>query len=175
MTHARRRAQLFLGLPGVWLWALALASMTGGRKASASVLPTSPAARSAVNPRTGRPIVTPGTHALSDVDLRALIAQQGFADQAKAFTIAKRESGGRADVTVDTRGMSPSELAAYWGKPALEEYSVGLWQINVLANGGLVPGASVDDKATSLKDASVNAHVALVLSNGGTSWGPWGG
>lgn len=158
-----------------WVWALVLASLAGStmRKASASAVPAR--GRSVLNPRTGRPIVTYGTHQLSDVDLQTLIASQGFADQAKAFAIAKRESGGQADVVVDTRGMSPSELASYWGHPALEELSVGLFQINVLANGGLVPGASTDDKVATLKDAATNAHVALVLSNGGASWGPWGG
>jgi hypothetical protein len=162
-----------------WLWALALAVLAGGigvaRRASASVIPPPGPGRSPINPRTGRPIVTRGSHTLSDAELQTLIAAQGFADAAKAFAIAKRESGGSADVVVDTRGMSPTELAAYWGKPALEELSVGLFQVNVLANGALVMGASADDKANTLKDAATNAHVALVLSHGGTSWGPWGG
>lgn len=143
--------------------------------ALASVLPSSPKARSAINPRTGRPIVTRGTNTLTDTALQALIASQGFADKAKAFAIAKRESACCADVVVDTRGMTAPELTAYWGKPALPELSVGLFQINVLANGALVPGGTLDEKANALKDAATNAHVALVLSNGGASWGPWGG
>jgi hypothetical protein len=159
-----------------WLWAIALACLAGGsRMALASVLPLTPTGPSPLNPRTGRPIVTRGSNTLTDSALQALIASIGFANQAKAFAIAKRESACCADVVVDTRGMSPSELAAYWHKPALEEVSVGLFQINVLANGALVPGGTVDEKVTALKDPATNAHVALVLSNGGSSWGPWGG
>jgi len=117
------------------------------------------------NPRTGKPIVTRGTVHLSDDELRALIAKHGFADAATAFKLAKRESGGWADVKVDTRGMTSQELHAYWGKPPLEEYSVGLWQINVLSNGQF--------DGQTLTDPDVNAEAAYKLSRGGTSWGPW--
>lgn len=127
-----------------------------------------------MNPATGQPIVRRGTHKLSDDELRALIARHGFADAATAFALAKRESGGQADVIVDTRGMSSTQLLAYWGKPAAPELSSGLWQINVLANGAIVPGSDVDTKALFLEDPDTNAQVAFTLSHGGTTWGPWG-
>lgn len=122
---------------------------------------------SRVNPRTGKPIVQRGTKHLSDDELRALIAKVGFADAAKAFAIAKLESGGWADVVVDTRGMSPDELHEYWGKSAMPELSVGLFQINVLANGQY--------DLETLKDPESNAQAAYAMSRGGTFWGPWGG
>jgi hypothetical protein len=100
----------------------------------------------------------------------------GFADVETAVAIAMRESGGSADVVVDTRGMSSDELAAYWGRPALEELSVGLWQINVLAHRALVPGGDTLDSAVEeLKAPEVNARTALALSSGGTQWRAWGG
>ncbi|MDE3097017.1 MAG: hypothetical protein KGK07_13595 [Chloroflexota bacterium] len=159
-----------------WVWAIGIAALAGvamsSRRASATPAP-SPGA-SPINPSTGRPIVTRGGHTLTDAELRDLIARHGFADAAKAFAIAKRESGGQADVIVDTRGMSAAQLLAYWGKPAAPELSAGLWQINVLANGALVPGADVDTKASALTDPDTNAATALALSHGGSSWGPWG-
>lgn len=121
----------------------------------------------ALNPRTGLPIVTPGTRKLSAAELTELVTRHGFKDVAKAVALATRESGGWVDVVVDTRGMTAPELLAYWGKPAMPEYSVGLWQVNVLANTQFDPEA--------LKDPDVSAAAALALSRGGTSWGPWGG
>lgn len=153
-----------------WLLLLGLIAITLIRRSSSSAASspaTSPATRSTTNPRTGRPIVTPGTRKLSAEELRALIALHGFKDAEKAFAIAMRESGGFADVVVDTRGMHPDELRAYWGKPAAEELSIGLWQINTLAS----PSFDVE----ALKTPDGNALAALQLSKGGTSWGPWGG
>lgn len=159
-----------------WVWAIGIAALAGvamgTKRASATPAPASGA--SPINPATGKPIVTKGPHKLSDEELRALIARHGFADQAKAFALAKRESGGQADVVVDTRGMSSGQLLLYWGKPAAPELSAGLWQINVLANGGIVPGADLDTKALLLQDPDTNAAAAFTLSRGGTSWGPWG-
>lgn len=147
-----------------------------GGVATASVLPSPlPVGKKGINPSTGKPIVSKGAITLSDGDLQALIARHGFSNAAKAFAIAKRESGGNVGVVVNTLGMTPAQLAAYWGKPALAEVSVGLWQINVLANGALVPGTTIADKIAALQDAETNASVALALSSGGASWGPWGG
>ena len=123
--------------------------------------------RMRLNPATGKPIVQQGTKHLSDVELRALLQGHAFADVDKAFAIAKRESGGWVDVVVDTVGMSPADLQSYWGKPAQQERSVGLFQINTLVN--------TRYSAESLKDPDVNASYASALSNGGTTWGPWGG
>lgn len=155
----KRDGLVLLGLAALFLFA----SSQG--KASASVMPRNPP--NPLNPRTGKPIVKAGTRHLSDDELRALIAKHGFADQAKAFAIAKRESGGWVDVVVDTRGMTADELKAYWGKPALPEYSVGLWQINAIAN--------TQFSEQELLDEDGNAEAAWKLSQGGKSWAPWGG
>jgi len=160
-----------------WLW-IALALLFASKRGGATPTPSGGGGRAVrLNPSTGLPIVQPGTHKLSNDELRALIAKHGFADASKAFAIAKRESGGFSDVVVDTRGMSANDLVAYWGKAAAQELSVGLWQINVLANRELVPDETqTDDGAVAaLKDADTNASVAAKLSNGGTTWGPWGG
>jgi hypothetical protein len=159
-----------------WTWAIAIAALAGGAMGTkrASATPAPARGASPMNPATGRAIVTRGVHKLTDDELRALIARHGFANAAMALALAKRESGGQADVIVDTRGMSSSQLLAYWGKPAAPELSSGLWQINVLANGAIVPGGDVDAKALLLQDPDTNAAAAFTLSNGGTTWGPWG-
>ena len=46
------------------------------------------------------------------------------------------------------------------------EYSVGLWQINLLAH----PQYTV----SQMQDPTQNAKAMSVISNGGTSWGAWG-
>jgi hypothetical protein len=128
-----------------------------------------------VNPATGRPIVTPGTHRISDADLRALIARHGFANPDQAFAIVQRESGGYVDVVCDTVGMTPQQLRDYWGYPAGEERSVGLWQINVWANkqfSDMGDGTSGE----GMKDPEANAAAAFTLSGGGKNFGqsgPW--
>jgi hypothetical protein len=155
-----------------WPWLVLVAIALASRSTGATTPP--PQGRMRMNPRTGKPIVQPGIHALSSDELRALLTQTGFADLEKAFAIAKRESGGVADVVVDTRGMTLEELRTYWGKPALEELSVGLFQINVLAHPE-VPGATVDAKVAALKDPHTNASIALAISQGGRLWTAWGG
>jgi hypothetical protein len=135
---------------------------------------TPAAPRGRLNPRTRRPVVTPGHHHLTPAELRALAEKHGLAQVEKAVSIAQRESAGVADVVVDTRGMSPDELRAFWGRDAAQELSVGLWQINLLANHELVPGDTTEAKAEALKDPDVNASVAARLSHGGTNWAPWG-
>lgn len=128
-----------------------------------------------LNPSTGKPILTKGTKRLSEIELAQLIEKHGFENAEKAAMLANRESGRYVDVAVNTVGMSPAELQAYWKVKAVPEVSVGLWQINLLANAALVPGSSLDEKIEALKDPDTNAEVALKLSKGGTSWGPWGG
>jgi hypothetical protein len=154
-----------------------LRSLSGGALAAlvflfASVAHASPTPRMQNNPRTGKPIVTRGPLPLADEELRELLA--GFSDVNKAFRIAKRESNGNADIVVDTRGMTPAELRAYWGKPALEELSVGLFQINVLAHASEIPGDTVDAKVAALKDPHMNVAVALAIV-AKSGWAPWGG
>ena len=163
---------------------LGLAVLAISGSAQGSVRPKGGAVR--VNPRTGKPIVTPGTKKLSSAEIRALAAASGIADVDKALAIAIRESGGYADVVVDTRGMTLAELQAYWPDPTKKygpELSVGLWQINVLANGALLgldaealkdPATDPSEAIAKLADPAANAATlaALVKAHG---WAPWGG
>lgn len=142
--------------------------------AKASTLPSG-TKRGKLNPRTGRPIVTASGRRMSDSELRALALGHGIADVDKAVFIMRRESGGDPSVVLDTRGMTRPELLEYWKRSAQPELSVGLFQINLLANASLVPGDTLDAKVRALQDPATNADVARRLSNGGTSWGPWGG
>lgn len=128
-----------------------------------------------LNPRTGRPIVTRSGNVLSDSQLRALVLSTGVADVEHAVFLAKRESGGDAGVVLDTRGMTRPELIDYWKRSAQPELSVGLWQINLLANASLVPGATLEEKIRALQNPATNADVMRRLSSGGKNWGPWGG
>ena len=128
-----------------------------------------------LNPRTGRPIVTRSGNVLSESAIRALALARGIADVEKAVFLAKRESGGDAGIVLDTRGMTRPELLEYWKRNAQPELSVGLWQVNLLANASLVPGATLDEKVRALQNPEVNADVMRRLSSGGTNWAPWGG
>lgn len=70
-----------------------------------------------------------------------------------ASAIAMAESGGNSNA------INPGGGSDY-------EYSVGLWQINLLAH----PQYTV----MQMQDATQNAKAMSVISNGGTSWGAWG-
>ena len=122
-----------------------------------------------VNPHTGRDVLDRGTVRLSDEEIRAVLTLRGFPDVDKALAIVKRESGGWASAVVDTSGMTAVELRAYWGPGGAiaPEISVGLFQINTLAH--------PQYDAAALKDPHLNADAAFALSQGGTSWQPWGG
>jgi Lysozyme like domain len=125
-----------------------------------------------MNPSTGKPVVTHGTSRLSNADIRDLLVRHGFANVDAWVAIVLRESGGDPAVTTDTRGMSDAELHAYWGprfdgKKLATEYSVGLFQVNVLANPGFDP--------STLTDPDASAQAAYALSRGGTNFAPWGG
>jgi hypothetical protein len=112
---------------------------------------------------------------MTDSELRALALAHNLRDVEKALHIMKRESGGDPGVVLDTRGMTDAELFDYWHLKAKPELSVGLFQINLLANASLVPGDTLDAKVRALQDPAVNAEVARRLSANGTTWGPWGG
>lgn len=155
------------------LWAVVGLIMLTSSAVTASVLPSDGKGRR--NPRTGKLIVTRSGNVLSPEALRQLVVTMGFADVDAAVAIANRESGRDAGIVLDTRGMTPDELFDYWKLKARPELSVGLWQINLLANAALVPGDSLDEKVRFLQSPSGSAVVALKLSRGGTSWGPWGG
>jgi hypothetical protein len=124
------------------------------------------------NPRTGLPIATRSGTPLAENELREMLAY--FPDVSKALAIVKRESGGYANTVVDTRGMRPDELRAYWGKSALPELSVGLFQINVLAHADTIAGDTLEDKVRALQDPRVNVAVALAIFQT-SGWSAWGG
>ena len=109
-----------------------------------------------VNPVTGKPIVRAGTQKLSRAELQVLAVRHGIVDVKTAVDIAMRESGGYVDVVVDTREMKPDQLEAYWGAKAQPEYSVGLWQINVLAN---APDMNPEVAIEYFKDPDANADM----------------
>lgn len=91
--------------------------------------------------------------------LRALATQTGFADPITAAAVAMAESGGNPAAVNDTRGRTdlPAGTSAEW--------SLGLWQVNVLAH--------PDFDAAKLTDPAYNASAALQISNGGTDWKAW--
>lgn len=133
--------------------------------------------RANVNPKTGAPIVRLGSIVWTQEQIRELVQRKGFRDVEKAVAIAWRESQhGHVEAVVDTRGMSKDELHAYWGAPALEELSVGLWQLNAWAHRDPMTNAIPEEwNPERLKDPEYNADRALALSRQGTWWGPWGG
>lgn len=94
---------------------------------------------------------------LTPDQLRDLATSVGFPDPAMAAAVAMCESFGDTDASNFCPGHP--------GCGKLPERSFGLWQVNTLANPQF-------DEA-SLLDPLYNARAALVLSNGGTSWGPW--
>lgn len=98
------------------------------------------------------------TKRLSLAELRDLARSVGFAENSDhAASIAMRESGGDPRALNDTRGKAhPPGI--------IDELSIGLWQINVLAH----PQWSVE----WLKDPKHNATAAFELfqANG---WKPW--
>ena len=128
-----------------------------------------------MNPHTGRPIVTHGPTRLSNAEVRELLVRHGFPDPDKWLPIVLRESGGDPAVVVDTTGMSPDELFAYWKKKSAPEVSVGLFQINVTANAARLKSLGVAYTVEALQDPDANAQAAFALSGGGTNFAPWGG
>lgn len=98
-------------------------------------------------------------HQLTRAALKDLVIRGGFPDPDLAVAIIMAESGGVPGAITDTRGSTNLP------KGTIEEYSVGLFQINTLAH----PSYSVDD----LKDPEKNLIAALNISRGGTYWQPW--
>ena len=92
---------------------------------------------------------------LSQSQLVGLAQSVGLSSSASqiAAAIAMAESGG------NTTAVNP-------GSATDHEYSVGLWQINLLAH----PQYTV----TQMYDPQQNAKAMSVISNGGLSWGAWG-
>lgn len=96
---------------------------------------------------------------LSLSQLVELAQRYGFSNPSLAAAVAMAESGGNAGALNDTSGRTtfPPGIGP--------EKSIGLWQINVLANPKYA--------GWSLTDPDVNAKAALEMSNGGTKWTPW--
>ena len=93
--------------------------------------------------------------------IRDYAASVGFPDPDLMAAIAMAESQGYTTALNDTRNkpLPPGHH---------EEYSVGLWQINMLNR----PGSQYTQAA--LTDPVLNAQIAYQLSNGGKNlWGPW--
>lgn len=86
---------------------------------------------------------------LSKTAVLAIATAAGFPDPKLAAAIAYAESGG-----------VPNALAS-----TSREYSVGLWQINLLTH----PSYNRDE----LSDPAKNAAAAFEISQGGTNWRPW--
>ena len=96
-----------------------------------------------------------GDNSMSDVDIYIAARQAGFnKGQARTMTaIAIAESSGDPRSTADTRGRTNLPAGTH------PEYSLGLWQINVLANGDILNGAD----PTSLYDPVTNAKAAKAI------------
>lgn len=106
------------------------------------------------------------TQVLTDTQLEELwIEAKGPAnDAAVAAAVARAESGG--DPTqVDNTAYPDRPYYHAPGKGALPEYSVGLWQINVLAHPSYSP--------TDLLNPRINAAAAVAISNSGADFGRW--
>lgn len=87
----------------------------------------------------------------------------GFAADTAA-AIAQAESGGRTDAILNT--AYPSRPGYRKPSPGAQpEYSVGLWQINMLAHPSYTQAF--------LLTATGNAQAAIAISNNGASWTPW--
>lgn len=81
-----------------------------------------------------------------------------------AASVAQAESGGRTDAILNT--AYPTRGGYRKPSPgALPEYSVGLWQINMLAH----PTYTL----ASLLTQTGNARAAIDISNNGASWSAW--
>jgi len=103
---------------------------------------------------------------ISHSDLEALWTlaggTQATADVAAA--IAEAESGGNPSAIANT---AYPNLPGYHPPPpgAQPEYSVGLWQINLLAHPQYT--------ASQMLTPRLNAIAAYAISNGGTDFSPW--
>jgi Lysozyme like domain len=87
-------------------------------------------------------------HQLTKEYVLALATQAGFPDPKLAAAIAFAESGG-----------VPGAIAR-----SAVEYSVGLWQINLMAH---------PFTEAAMKDPRKNAAAAFQISKGGRDWSPW--
>jgi len=174
---ARRKGKTsVLGRYGVGIL-VGLAALALGHEGRAAA--SSPGGKVKTNPRTGQPISSFGGRKLSVVELLDLATHAGFLDPELAVKHAIHESGGWTEALADTRGMTDAELHAAWGptydgKKLYEEYSVGLWQVNVF-DPNVRRAASLPDDfdaaAAAMKDPEQNARAIAALTHKGVSWG----
>lgn len=109
---------------------------------------------------------------LTLAQLQTLAAYVGFPNPNLLAAIAMAESFGETTALNDTRGLTDDQIRAKFGLPAgtrvAQEFSMGLWQINMLS----APGNHYTPE--QLADPVTNAQVAFAISNGGTNLtGPW--
>lgn len=98
-------------------------------------------------------------HQMTHAALVELARAAGFPDPKLAVAIAMAESGGVPNAITDTRG------SVNLPHGTIAEYSIGLWQINLLAH----PEYTRED----MSDPQKNAAAAFKISHGGQNWRPW--
>lgn len=112
---------------------------------------------------------------LSFSQLRDLAASTGFPDPALAAAVAMGESYGHSDAeNIVVPSLAAARTVADPSHPVGPEWSVGIWQINACSRWDGDTCASWRYDKTRLFDATYNAQVAYAISNGGTTWRPWG-
>jgi len=100
---------------------------------------------------------------LTLAQLRTLAIAAGFPDPDVAAAVAMAESGdGR---TADPYAVRDTRNRTDLPPNTQPEWSIGLWQINVLAHPSADP--------TRLNDPAYNATQAMIVSNNGTDWSHW--
>lgn len=97
----------------------------------------------------------------------AIMAYFPATEWLNAVRLSRAESGWRSDATNDTRGLAEGRCGEQYyladGRPALTEYSVGAWQINLC-----VHNVAEDDARDY--DASTRYAASLWARSG---WRPW--
>lgn len=99
-------------------------------------------------------------HQLTRAALMDIATRAGFPDPHFATAIALAESGGVPNAITDTRG------ATHLPPHTQPEYSIGLFQINLLAH--------PEYTREQMSDPHENAAAAFKISKGGTEWRWWG-
>lgn len=101
---------------------------------------------------------------LTNAQIAALARAAGLPESAlpMAVAVAICESGGNPDAVGDKDNPAPGCC------------SVGLWQINSCPKRDVKDGTvRFGSEPMRLKDPATNARSMAVISNNGTTWGPW--
>ena len=98
-----------------------------------------PRANPFLAPPGGKP-TSPQVAPQSTDEIASALRRAGFPEQQIPawVQVVLKESSGRPDATNDTRGTTPAQRRAMFGVDADEEWSVGPFQINMLAHGGSI-------------------------------------